>query len=780
MINGTGYVLVTLASSGSCSGGGDVEISTKDGNVLVKDQDGALYSNPDRLLGAYASLGDAPAADVSKDKLLVLTEDDGDIKKGIYSSNGADWGIELELISDTDSNDSNEGTADGGKLLGSYVGNINDTESETITFSEECSTPNLSVYERVTQDGQISDDLKGANFTIQDSAYQLDITPVDGKLVLSDSGEFTEADVGKKITGNGGVVFLSNTDGTYQVKIDFDTQDTIPAGDWKMHALEVTVSGIKMNSYVKPGVVKDSFRNVVSDVEQSPYTTILARFGSGRILSYFGSNSRADFNILDQDLNIKATIIDLVKVYSNTSLTAVTIPNGNIAIIYSKDDVDTKHITVVDDEGGVVLDPVEINTDESHRYFNSILMDSGYILLTYQYNDYTYGMTIDTDGTTIIDPERCFTDDRNKPGLCKMPNGDILAIASDDSNKLRLTCFDKDGDRVIYSRDLGKKSYENYWGVAAIPTDNPDVVNIIFTDHDNSDTPSLLTHDYNNDTDIAYVQDLLDSLCEYGISVTRTNDGNMLVDASDDSSGVHSAIFTMEGERLGNVYNTITDVKNVNQVKTLLYGNTAFVSVTSATDEVIITKIKTDSPEFTSQTAVGVGTIQTSSWTEITDIDVTDTSNGEVVAYAIKTNDDAYQVLDNDDGIRNAVRLYNGVWQWNKATDYSSEEWEDAVINSIDGAFEDALSENNNNMGASQLRNLDPDKHEVPGDTLTMAVIMKSYGRHTPVYDKTVITYNGDPAYKLITGETDLLLLDNWSARFTAARDGYYKFYARS
>ena len=99
----------------------------------------------------------------------------------------------------------------------------------------------VSIYEEVPQTGVTNNnwDAAAGSYTLEDSATATTLTPSatgNGTFTLG-TGSFTSADVGKTITGNGGVSVLTTTDGAYVTSTAFTDTSAIASGDWSMYAV---------------------------------------------------------------------------------------------------------------------------------------------------------------------------------------------------------------------------------------------------------------------------------------------------------------------------------------------------------------------------------------------------------------------------------------------------------------------------------------------------------------------------------------------------------------
>ena len=114
-------------------------------------------------------------------------------------------------------------------------------EVATITLTGNVLAPVVTATKEVAQTGVTNNswDAAAASYTLENSATATTLTPSavgDGTFTLG-SGSFTSDDVGKTISGNGGVAVLTSASGDYKVSTNFTNTNAIASGDWTMYAL---------------------------------------------------------------------------------------------------------------------------------------------------------------------------------------------------------------------------------------------------------------------------------------------------------------------------------------------------------------------------------------------------------------------------------------------------------------------------------------------------------------------------------------------------------------
>ena len=151
-------------------------------------------------------------------------------------------------------NQGNDPVGGGGVFWAKLTGDINAAtltasvttgDVETLTLANTLSgPPQVSVTKEVPQPEQTSQewfaDSSGDKYGVEDTSPDTTLTPsgTSGQITLSlGSGSFASADVGKTITGNGGVAVLLATDGSADATTAFNDTSTIDSADWAMRGV---------------------------------------------------------------------------------------------------------------------------------------------------------------------------------------------------------------------------------------------------------------------------------------------------------------------------------------------------------------------------------------------------------------------------------------------------------------------------------------------------------------------------------------------------------------
>lgn len=172
---------------------------------------------------------------------------------------------------------------------------FNTNETASITLDDPLPTneiPAISVVKEVPQVGVTNnnwqiDSNSESKYDVEDTAYSDTLTPsaTSGEITLTlGSGSFSNDDVGKTISGNGGEAVLTNADGTAIVIKDFDDTSTISSGDWTMVGITFGNEGVSLSGIIGGGggdvVAAYDFEGNLKDATPNGYD-----------LEYFGNNA---------------------------------------------------------------------------------------------------------------------------------------------------------------------------------------------------------------------------------------------------------------------------------------------------------------------------------------------------------------------------------------------------------------------------------------------------------------------------------------------------------
>lgn len=121
------------------------------------------------------------------------------------------------------------------------------------------------------------------------------------------------------------------------------------------------------------------------------------------------------------------------------------------------------------------------------------------------------------------------------------------------------------------------------------------------------------------------------------------------------------------------------------------------------------------------------GQIDSSTWLDINAMTADESVTGGEINYAVSTDDrTTWKVIDDTDGVRSIVRDNSGTWQYNSNATYGSETWTASTINDEKSALEEAMAVSANKMNKTQLDAVSDANHYTLGDTLDLAMMIKS------------------------------------------------------
>ena len=205
-------------------------------------------------------------------------------------------------------------------------------ETADINLTSSVLAPVVGVTKEVSQVGVTNNnwDASAGSYTLEDSAYATTLTPSatgDGTFTLG-SGNFYAADVGKTITGNGGVAVLTTSGGAYVTSTDFTDTSAIASGSWSMFgavydatADVLKVSGLKIGFDVSIASFVDSFS--IAGQELAPSDLAFNTDGTKMFVLGFDGDKVNEYTLSTGFDVSTATFVDAFSVASQE-----TIPRG--------------------------------------------------------------------------------------------------------------------------------------------------------------------------------------------------------------------------------------------------------------------------------------------------------------------------------------------------------------------------------------------------------------------------------------------------------------------
>jgi len=146
------------------------------------------------------------------------------------------------------------------------------------------------------------------------------------------------------------------------------------------------------------------------------------------------------------------------------------------------------------------------------------------------------------------------------------------------------------------------------------------------------------------------------------------------------------------------------------------------------------------------------GQIDTTTWLDINSMSADEALGDGEVVYAVSTdNRTSWKVIDDTNSERTIARLNAGTWEYNSATNYSSEAFTAATENQELYALQEALEATaENRMDSTQLEAVTDPNHYTLADSLDLMIALKiSSGTvNTPSSDGVAIGYDAETLNK--------------------------------
>ena len=209
----------------------------------------------------------------------------------------------------------------------------------------------------------------------------------------------------------------------------------------------------------------------------------------------------------------------------------------------------------------------------------------------------------------------------------------------------------------------------------------------------------------------------------------------------------------------------------------------AFV-LSSANDTVYQYSVATPVPTYKINTyeiaeTNASGQIDTTLWTDVNSMTVTETLNGGN-AYYLVSNDDktTWQVAKASDGVRDVVRNNAGTWEYNSNVTYGSTTWTSATSNTQNQAIRDAMGVTANQMTGTIVDAIADGFHFTFGTTLDLAIILyTTTASNIPLSDGISVNYDGNVFDRGAINGTDYTWTapSSTSVKITSITAGNYK-----
>lgn len=142
---------------------------------------------------------------------------------------------------------------------------------------------------------------------------------------------------------------------------------------------------------------------------------------------------------------------------------------------------------------------------------------------------------------------------------------------------------------------------------------------------------------------------------------------------------------------------------------------------------------------------IGYGSnIDTTYWTDINSLTVTDSINDGVIYYFISDdNRTTWSIVNSSGQKRDIARVSGGTWQYNSNTTYGSETWTNATSNSERQALVDAIGVSVNQWTGSQVSAISDANQITLTNDLSFGFMMYfASGSTSPTYSGTALNYD--------------------------------------
>jgi hypothetical protein len=601
--------------------------------------------------------------------------------------------------------------------VGTLTKTFTQNEEASITLSAAVSpVPVVSVFKEISTSTVISKgnwdvNSTGSNYTEQNLATSAfsgaTLTPSavgSGTFTLS-TGSFATADIGKRVTGNGGVAIITAASGTYTTSTNFTNTNAIASGDWYLYGTEfvsdgsgVSLSGLLTGYNLGSGSLTDT----LSVSSQLSGATDFA-FNSDGTKMYFvdishdkifqySLSTAYDTSTASYDSVSVSTTSGITNFYDNYPMgiefksdgTKMYILGGQNNVLYqfvlatAWDITSTSSfssLTLSSSIGSVLYHCVRFKSDGTKMYighFNNVTLTSDMI--------YEYSLSTAWDVTTAS---------TNAYGSPRIEVGTVGSIPGGFS-------FSTDGTKLFvpfYSTTTASSNKVTQFNLSTA------------WDLDTDSTSTTLTHSVSS---------------SYPKSTMINPDGTKLYVLADNPQAVYEYSVGSSTNPTGAYFPTV--------------GSSS-------------------------------GQIDTTNWTDINTMVAAQTAGGGTVMYSISTdNHVTWKVIHNTNGTRSIAKNNSGTWQINTNATYASETWANATTNNELSALQQALATTQNRMDKAQLDAVTDANHIALGATLDLMIApyMASAGT-APVSDGVTINYVASAIYEQALAGTD------YRARFPAS-----------
>jgi len=639
----------------------------------------------------------------------------------------------------------------------------------------------------------------GSDYDIQDFAYDDTVTPsaTTGDITLTlGTGVWNASDVGRTVSGNGGIAVITSQSGTAvanaSVKTDFIDISTISSGLWTSKGLIFdATNGVELSNYVSSAVDTNGLVSTISSTLTSEYSSemtsvklndgniaLIYRQGvspyylkglviqedgtivtsetaittvnsynisasilsNGKICITYtdGDNSLLKFIILNTDLTINVNNVT-IKNSVTSALKNIAVLNGKFAVAYEQDTTNYPCFKIFNNDGTIATSETVLNTEDTGSYVNCCELTNGNFAIAYIKNVSLYESYYeirDSYGNGILAKTLFLADRAYYITIKELTNNNIFICYRDVTNDdFRATIMNSSGSSVVSNTQLDTASIGTVLNINKSP--NYDILVGFQT--------------YESPYDYCYM------IIQNDGTITKSK--TALSDGVGTSSG--SCCVSDDGDAL--FFYSNSTVNNT----VLKRGDFVTLTVTSA------------SLQYYPAVTNSLGQIDTSLWLDITSMTATDILDSGEVLYAISTDNQAtFQIAQTGQSPRNIARYNVDTWEYNSDAIYLNETWTTSTTNDKLSALSEAMSISSNKMTGSQLDAIQSNEQFTLGDTLDLAIILYT-GDNTKVPSSDGVTVNANTAieYKGAVHGTDYTWVKETDTRvkITALTAGNYK-----
>lgn len=675
-------------------------------------------------------------------------------------------------------------------------------ESYNITLDNPLSTiPIVSVTKEVAS-GEETDntwdvEVDGSDYDVEDFAKDTTLTPsaTNGSITVTlGAGTWSASDVGKTISGNGGVAVITSQSGTAVANAttttDFNDTTAIASGLWTLKGLTfdatngVQVSNIESTSVNGSPTLGSG--QVVYSATRVYYNTSI-ELDNGNIMVFLSVlTSGTMFAILDQSGAIvtSPTAIDSVTMSFRQ---CTRLSTGNIALVAR--DGSNSVIIIVDQSGTVITTKTTListgaNTSEHIASFTDgkfmfLYADvtTGYPTYIIYNNDLTIAKT-----ATVLKSETC----SNYLDICELTTGDVAVTYIGGTSLLSyIRILTSTGaDNLVETQYLATRAFyphikELSSGNILLVYKNATSSASEFSILSKAGTVVKATTSFDANSS-SYPPNVAVSSA-YGAIIHYSN-GAAPYDSKyvviNDSGTITHTTTTVTSADAG-AYPTVVNTNGHDPLLLVIANGTATYDLTAYSLDLVVATTTSTSNQYLPAITNASGQVDTSLWLDIDSMSVTDITGGEQVLYAI-SNDarTTYQIIQTTAGAREIVRNNLGAWEYNSNATYASTTWTSATTNTEFDALAEAMSVAANKMTGTQLNALIDSEQIALGDTLDRAIILHtSDATVVPSSKAATISYVGQNLDVGAINGTDYTWtkIDNDTVQVTALVAGNYK-----